>query len=82
MRRSTLPLLLLIVAPLVMLGCDDEETPYCYAEDASGVVRDSVRPDTGYVCVASLLASPAATDSVRPDTSSVRLRLARRADLR
>lgn len=81
MRRSTLPLLLIVVIPLVALGCG-RENPYCYATDATGVVRDSVRPDPGYVCVASAVGSPPAGDSVRPDTSvTVQVRSALRADL-
>lgn len=88
MRRSISRLLLIAAVPLVTFACDGEDdddmNPYCYSEDASGAVVDSVRPDTGYVCVASAsVASPSASlDSVRPDTSlRVRFRTVRRADL-
>ena len=83
MRRSTRPLLLLIATPLLALGCggDDDDSPWCYSADESGAVRDSVRPDPGFVCVASARVAPALADSVRPDPG-INLRAMRRNDLR
>lgn len=85
MRRTTISLLLIACIPLVAFSCSPDVSEYCYSEDQAGVVRDSVRPDPGYVCIASATVSNSgvAPDSVRPDPGSVsvRLRTARRADV-
>lgn len=87
MRRPTRPLLLLSAVSLVAIACSTTDAnDWCYAEDDTGVVRDSVRPDPGSICVASVRVRPEPTpaDSVRPDpsTTSIQLRSARRTDLR
>lgn len=83
MHRPTRSLLLATAASLLAIGCTEDESDFCFATDEAGVVSDSVRPDPGYVCVASVQRTPAGTDSVRPDPgASIKLQSVRRGDVR
>lgn len=63
---------LTIACTAAIAGCKGgghEVASFCYSTDELGVVRDSVRPDSGYVCVATLhTSSTSQPDSVRPDS--------------
>lgn len=62
MRRLGLAALVMVF----LAGCDNSATAqWCYWVDDTGTLRDSVRPDPGYVCVATVTVTTA--DSVRPD---------------
>jgi len=59
------------VASLAACDRGSKKIDFCYAADASGVLRDSIRLGAGYVCVARLLPM---SDSVRPDSMTRSLR--------